>query len=151
LRVVLQRVSMARVKVDGQVVGEIGPGVCLLVGFSPRDSHEDIEWMADKVVNLRIFEDSGGKLNLPLSESDHGILVVSQFTLYGDCIKGRRPSFSEAAPPDLALELYDRFVEALRDRHPQVRTGVFQAHMAVELVNDGPVTLIIDSDRRGSR
>lgn len=151
MRVVLQRVSMARVTVDHQVVGEIGPGICLLVGFSPRDSREDLEWMADKVVNLRIFEDQSGKLNLPLSSEDHGILVVSQFTLYGDCAKGRRPSFADAAPLELASDLYDQFVKILRDRHPVVRTGVFQAHMMVQLVNDGPVTLLIDSDRRGSR
>ncbi|ACZ19444.1 D-aminoacyl-tRNA deacylase [Thermanaerovibrio acidaminovorans] len=150
MRVVLQRVSRASVSVDHQVVGQIGPGVCLLVGFSPRDAMDQVNWMADKVVNLRIFEDEKGKLNLSLLDVEGEVLVVSQFTLYGDCVKGRRPSFTDAAPPDVAVELYDAFVEALRARVPVVRTGVFGAHMEVELVNHGPVTLIIESTGRVS-
>ena len=145
MRVVLQRVSAAAVRVGGTVVGEIGPGHLLLVGFTEGDGEEQIEWMADKVVGLRVFPDEDGKMNLSLDDIDGGILVVSQFTLYGDVRKGRRPSFVDAARPEVAVPLYERFVAALRARGvAQVATGEFGAAMEVELVNEGPVTLVLE-------
>ena len=145
MRVVLQRVHEASVMVEGKVVGEIGVGHLLLVGFTASDTTDRVEWMADKVVGLRIFQDDTGKMNRTLADVDGSILVVSQFTLYGDVRKGRRPSFIEAAPPDTAIPLYDRFVELLEARHPgRVATGEFGAMMDVSLTNDGPVTLVID-------
>jgi D-tyrosyl-tRNA(Tyr) deacylase len=145
LRVVLQRVREARVTVEGSVVGEIGVGHLLLVGFKAGDTTDQVEWMADKVVGLRIFQDDAGKMNRTLADVDGSILVVSQFTLYGDVRKGRRPSFIDAAPPEIAIPLYDRFVELLEARHPgRVATGEFGAMMDVSLTNDGPVTLVID-------
>jgi len=145
MRVVLQRVSQARVVVDGRVVGEIGAGHLLLVGFTEGDSADDSEWMADKVVGLRVFNDSEGKMNRDLDEVDGSLLVVSQFTLYGDTKKGRRPSFVHAAPPDLAIPLYEGFVKLLESRLPgRVATGEFGAMMEVSLVNDGPVTLVLE-------
>jgi len=144
MRVVLQRVSHARVRVAERVVGEIGPGLLLLVGFSATDDDRALAWMAEKVVGLRIFTDEEGKMNLSVEEVGGSILVVSQFTLYGDARKGRRPSFIEAAQPEIAIPLYERFVEMLRERGRPVQTGEFGAHMEVELVNDGPVTLILE-------
>ena len=145
MRVVLQRVREANVTVEGRVVGEIGIGQLLLVGFNQSDTTDQVEWMADKVVGLRIFQDESGKMNRTLADVDGSILVVSQFTLYGDVRKGRRPSFIDAAAPETAIPLYNRFVELLEARHPgKVATGEFGAMMDVSLTNDGPVTLVID-------
>ncbi|MBX6363139.1 MAG: D-tyrosyl-tRNA(Tyr) deacylase [Gemmatimonadetes bacterium] len=145
MRVVLQRVSRARVTISGRVAGEIGRGFLLLVGFRVGDDEEALRWMADKVVSLRLFGDAEGKMNLGLEDVAGGLLVVSQFTLYGDARKGRRPSFIDAAPPPVAVPLYERFVGLLRERAPgPVETGEFGAMMDVELVNDGPVTLILE-------
>jgi D-tyrosyl-tRNA(Tyr) deacylase len=142
---VLQRVREAHVIIEGKVVGEIGLGQFLLVGFKQSDTTDQVEWMADKVVSLRIFQDDAGKMNRTLADVDGSILVVSQFTLYGDVRKGRRPSFIDAATPETAIRLYERFVELLEARHPgKVATGEFGAMMDVSLTNDGPVTLVID-------
>jgi D-tyrosyl-tRNA(Tyr) deacylase len=144
VRVVLQRVSRARVTVAGRVSGEIGRGLLLLVGFTETDSEDAVAWMADKVLGLRVFPDDDGKMNRSLDDVGGGVLVVSQFTLYGDARKGRRPSFVEAAHPDRAVPLYERFVALLRAGTPgPVATGEFGATMDVELVNDGPVTLVL--------
>jgi D-tyrosyl-tRNA(Tyr) deacylase len=145
MRVVLQRVSEARVRIGGEIVGEIGRGVLVLVGVTAADTPEQAEWLADKVVGLRIFEDDAGKMNRDLIEVGGSALIVSQFTLYGDCRKGRRPSFIEAAPPAVAVPLYAAFVDAVRARGVPTATGRFGAMMQVELINDGPVTLIVDS------
>jgi D-tyrosyl-tRNA(Tyr) deacylase len=145
MRVVLQRVSRAQVAVDGAVVGRIGRGLVLLAGFKEGDGQDDLSWMADKIIGLRVFPDEEDRMNLSLSDVEGDLLVVSQFTLYGDVHKGRRPSFVHAAPPDVATPLYEAFVEALRTRAPaRVETGRFGALMEVGLVNDGPVTLVID-------
>lgn len=145
MRVVLQRVTRASVRVDERTVGDVGAGLLLLVGFREGDGEEQLVWMADKIVGLRIFPDDEGKMNLGLDDAGGDVLVVSQFTLYGDTRKGRRPSFVEAAPPDVAIPLYERFVALLRERAPgRVETGEFGAMMAVELVNDGPVTLVLE-------
>ncbi len=145
MRVVLQRVREAHVTIEGKVVGEIGLGQFLLVGFKQSDTTDQVEWMADKVVGLRVFQDDAGKMNRTLADVDGSILVVSQFTLYGDVRKGRRPSFIDAATPETAIRLYERFVELLEARHPgKVATGEFGAMMDVSLTNDGPVTLVID-------
>lgn len=144
MRVVLQRVSRASVRVDGEMVGSIGRGHLLLVGFTHGDDDAALEWMADKVVGLRVFPDDEGRMNRSLEEVDGGLLVVSQFTLYGDTRKGRRPSFVDAADPEVAVPLYESFVERLRERVSEVETGVFGAMMDVDLVNDGPVTLVLD-------
>lgn len=140
----LQRVSRAAVRVDGATVGAIGRGFVILAGFAPADSEATLEWMAEKIAGLRLFGDSEGKMNLPLSEVGGGILVISQFTLYGDAAKGRRPSFIDAAPPAVAEPLYQRFVALLGAQGAKVETGRFGAMMDVELVNDGPVTLILE-------
>jgi D-tyrosyl-tRNA(Tyr) deacylase len=145
MRAVLQRVSEACVKIDGDVVGAIGHGLLVLLGITHGDTPEQAEWLADKVVGLRLFEDDAGKMNRDVIEIGGGILVVSQFTLYGDCRKGRRPSFIEAAPPALAVPLYAAFVDDIRARGVPTATGRFGAMMRVELVNEGPVTLIVDS------
>jgi D-tyrosyl-tRNA(Tyr) deacylase len=145
MRAVVQRVSEARVRIDGEVVGEVGHGLLVLLGVSHGDTPEQAEWLADKLVGLRIFEDDDGKMNRDVIEVGGGMLVVSQFTLYGDCRKGRRPSFIEAAPPAVAIPLYAAFVDALRARGVPTATGRFGAMMQVELINDGPVTLIVDS------
>lgn len=145
MRVVLQRVSRAEVRVGGAVVGHIGQGFMLLVGFTAGDAEETLRWMAEKVIGLRLFSDAEGKMNLGLEEVAGGLLVVSQFTLYGDARRGRRPSFVEAAPPGIAVPLYERFIELLREVAPgPVETGEFGAMMEVDLVNDGPVTLILE-------
>ena len=147
MRVVLQRVSRAEVRVDGRVTGSIGTGFLILVGFAPGDTESQLVWMADKLLGLRIFGDDEGKMNRALADVGGGLLVVSQFTLYGDARKGRRPSFTDAAPPDVAIPLYERFVALLHEKGQgiPVATGEFGAMMDVELVNDGPVTLILES------
>ena len=144
MRVVVQRVSRAAVRVDGQTVGAIGRGFVVLAGFAPADTEPALAWMAEKVAGLRLFGDAEGKMNLPLADVAGAALVISQFTLYGDASKGRRPSFVCAAPPDLAERLYERFVGLLRAQGVTVETGKFGAMMDVELVNDGPVTLVIE-------
>jgi len=144
VRVVLQRVSRAAVRIDGQTVGQIGRGFVVLAGFAPADNEATLAWMADKIVGLRLFADAEGKMNLPLGDVGGALLVVSQFTLYGDASKGRRPSFVDAAPPAQAEALYERFVAMVRDRGVEAQTGRFGAMMDVELVNDGPVTLVLE-------
>ena len=144
MRVVLQRVSKASVRIDGGVVGSIAAGFCLLVGFTHGDTQAQVDWMADKVAGLRLFPDAEGKMNVGLAEVGGSVLVVSQFTLYGDSEKGRRPSFIDAARPEVAIPLYEAFVAALRSRGLEVATGRFGAMMEVELINDGPVTLILE-------
>jgi len=144
VRAVVQRVSRAAVRVDGETVGAIGRGLVVLAGFAPGDDELVLAWMADKLAGLRVFGDAEGKMNLGIQEAGGAMLVVSQFTLYGDASKGRRPSFIGAAPPEQAEALYDRFVTLLRERGVQVETGRFRAMMDVELVNDGPVTLLLE-------
>lgn len=145
MRVVVQRVTGAEVTVGGEVVGRIGEGLLALVAISRQDTEKELIWMARKIVELRIFDDEDGRLNLNLQDVQGKLLVVSQFTLYGDCRKGRRPSYSEAAPPADADRLYREFVEIVRRLVPDVQTGRFQASMEVTLTNSGPVTLIIES------
>jgi D-tyrosyl-tRNA(Tyr) deacylase len=148
VRAVLQRVKTSKVTVDSKVVGQISKGIMALIGVGRNDSFDDIKWLAEKIVNLRIFEDENGKMNLSLLDVKGELLLVSQFTLFGDCRRGRRPSFTDAAEPSLARELFERFVEYVRDTYPvRVETGVFQEHMEVELINDGPVTLLLDSKK----
>lgn len=144
MRLILQRVSSARVRVDDRVAGEIGEGLLLLVGFTHDDTVEQLAWMAEKVAGLRIFRDDEGRMNRSLDEVGGSALIVSQFTLYGDAQKGRRPSFIDAARPEAAIPLYDRFVLELRARGVPVQAGEFGAMMQVELVNDGPVTLFLE-------
>ncbi len=147
MRAVVQRVSSASVAVDGEVVGSIARGFVVLLGVAAEDDAKDIVYLADKVANLRVFSDHEGKMNLSLLDIAGTALVVSQFTLYGDCRRGRRPSFTEAAPPERADALYEEFVAALSERGVPVETGVFRAMMDVQLVNDGPVTILLDSTR----
>jgi D-tyrosyl-tRNA(Tyr) deacylase len=144
MRVVLQRVARASVTIDGNTVGEIGPGFCLLVGFSHTDTPAQVAWMAEKIVGLRLFSDEEGKMNLGLAEAGGALMVVSQFTLYGDASKGRRPSFIDAARPEVAIPLYERFIADLRATGVTVATGEFGADMQVEILNDGPVTLLLE-------
>lgn len=148
MKVVLQRVSRAEVRVAGRVTGQIGTGFVVLAGFAPTDTESTLVWMAEKVLSLRVFGDDEGKMNRGLDEVRGGVLVVSQFTLYGDAQKGRRPSFIAAAPPDVAIPLYERFVALLAERAQPldvaVATGEFGAMMEVDLVNDGPVTLVLE-------
>ncbi len=145
MRVVVQRSKEASVTVDGKTIGEITKGFVLLVGITHSDTTEDAKYVAEKIVNLRVFEDQEGKMNLSLSQVEGEILSISQFTLYGDCRKGRRPNFMEAAHPDHASVIYDQFNQLLRDQSVKVETGQFGAMMDVALINDGPVTLIIES------
>ncbi|MBK9153003.1 MAG: D-tyrosyl-tRNA(Tyr) deacylase [Chloracidobacterium sp.] len=148
MRAVVQRVSRASVSVDGEVVGSIGPGILLLLGVAGSDSGSDANYILEKVINLRIFEDDTGRMDRSLLESGGGLLVVSQFTLYGDTRRGRRPSYIKAAPPEAADRLYEYFVSQARHRIAEVATGKFQAMMDVELVNDGPVTILLDSEKQ---
>jgi D-tyrosyl-tRNA(Tyr) deacylase len=145
MRAVLQRVSQARVLIDGVVVGQIEHGLLILLGVTQTDSVEQARWLAEKIVGLRIFNDAEGKMNLSVADVQGSVLIVSQFTLYGDCRKGRRPSFIDAAPPEIAVQLYEAFIDAVRAQGVPTATGRFGAMMQVELVNDGPVTLIVDS------
>ena len=145
MRSVIQRVKKASVEVESRVVGRIGQGLLVLVGIGQGDTVRDIDWMVDKIVNLRIFENEEGKFDRSLLDIDGELLAVSQFTLYGDCSRGRRPSFSDAMEAGAARELFEAFVQKAREKVRRVETGVFQAMMDVALVNDGPVTLIIDS------
>lgn len=145
MRAVLQRVSRARVTVDGETVGEIGAGILVLLGVSRADTEKEAVYLVEKTLNLRVFEDAEGKMNLSLPDIKGELLVVSQFTLYGDARRGRRPSFIEAAAPDEANRLYEFFVSEARKQIAKVETGKFQAMMDVELVNDGPVTILLDS------
>ncbi len=147
MRVVLQRVSSASVRVDGNVIGDIGPGLVLLIGIHRNDTDEDMHYVMDKCVHLRIFSDETGKMNHSVLDMGGELLVVSQFTLYGDTRKGRRPGFDQAGRPDMAEPLYERAVARLRDHGLQVATGRFGADMQVDLINDGPVTLIIEHPR----
>jgi D-tyrosyl-tRNA(Tyr) deacylase len=147
VRAVVQRVSSARVRVGAEVSGEIGRGLAVLLGVSRDDGEEDARLLAEKVAALRIFEDAAGKMNLAAADVGGGVLVVSQFTLYGDARKGNRPSFTEAAPPGAANALYERFCALLREKGLPVATGVFRASMEVELVNEGPVTILLDSKK----
>ena len=147
MRAVVQRVSRAKVTVDGEVTGEIGRGVLVLLGVAGTDTEKDADYLVEKIVNLRIFEDTEDKMNLSLLDIYGELLVVSQFTLYGDTRRGRRPSFINAAPPVRANELYEYFISKARPHVPNIGTGRFQAMMDVELVNDGPVTILIDSEK----
>ena len=150
MRAVVQRVTSASVTVGGETTGCIGQGLMVLLGIGGGDTPEDLAWVLEKLPHLRIFEDEAGKMNLSLLDVGGAVLAVSQFTLYADTSKGRRPGFFEAAKPDKANEYYGLFVEGLRNKGIPTETGVFQAHMQVALVNDGPVTIILDSsDRRG--
>ena len=148
MRACLQRVSEARVTVDDEVTGAIGWGLVVLLGVGSGDGEEEVNWLAEKVVGLRVFEDDKGKMNRSLAEIGGAMLVVSQFTLYGDCRRGRRPSFSGAAPRELAERVYQAFVARVRAAGIEVATGVFRALMNVELVNDGPVTFLLDSRKQ---
>lgn len=145
MRAVLQRVASARVEVAGKVVGEIGAGLCVLLGIACDDTTSDADYLCEKIINLRIFNDDDGKMNRSLLEISGEMLVVSQFTLYGDVRRGRRPSYSDAAEPAKANDLYQDFVERVRSLGVKVETGVFQAMMKVSLTNDGPVTILLDS------
>jgi D-aminoacyl-tRNA deacylase len=149
VRAVVQRVREASVVVDGAVVGAIGHGLCVLLGVGTADADGDAERLSKKIVGLRIFEDDAGHMNRALADVGGGLLVVSQFTLYGDCRRGRRPSFTAAAPPEQAEALYERFVANARAEGVAVETGRFRTHMQVALVNDGPVTLLLDSGELG--
>jgi len=148
MRAVVQRVTRASVTVDGQVIGQISRGLAVLLGVEQDDTESDAQQLADKTIQLRIFDDAEGKMNLSLAETSGAMLVVSQFTLLGDCRKGRRPSFIQAAPPELAERLYETFVAAVGVQGITVATGKFRAMMQVELVNDGPVTILLDSKKR---
>lgn len=147
MRIVIQRVSEAEVKVDGKTTGKAGRGLLLFVGFSEDDNMEDIEYLVQKVLNLRIFEDEIGKMNLSVSDIKGDILSVSQFTLYGDIRKGRRPSFTQAAEPEKANSFYEKFNEKLKESGLNVETGLFGGDMKVSLLNDGPVTILMDSKK----
>jgi D-tyrosyl-tRNA(Tyr) deacylase len=145
MRACIQRVSEAHVTVDGSETGRIGRGLVVLLGVGHDDGDAEVSWLAEKIVGLRIFEDDAGKMNRSLAEVGGAMLVISQFTLYGDCRRGRRPSFTDAGPPELAERLYESFVAAVRRAGIEVATGQFREHMMVSLVNDGPVTLWIDT------
>ncbi len=145
MRAVIQRVTSSRVEVEDKIIGEINTGYCVLLGVTHSDTEKDAEWIVNKIIGLRIFEDEEGKLNRSLTDVGGSILLVSQFTLYGDCRKGRRPSFVKAARPEIANELYGKCCSLFKDKGITVQTGEFQAYMKVSINNDGPVTLIIDS------
>ena len=145
MKALLQRVDRASVSVDGKITGEIGKGLCVFLGVVVEDTEKDISWLADKIVNLRIFDDESGKMNRSLIDEEGRMLIVSQFTLCGDCKKGRRPSWIKAAEPIFANDMYEKFVKEIEARGVRTATGVFQSLMKVEICNDGPVTLMIDS------
>lgn len=147
MRVVVQRVSSSKVTVDENVTGEISKGLLVLLGVTHEDTSKDVDYMIDKILNLRIFEDENEKMNLSLKDVGGELLVVSQFTLYGDCRKGKRPSFSNAARPDVAIPLYEEFIKKAKDQDVVVGTGEFGAHMMVDLTNDGPVTILLESNK----
>ena len=147
MRAVVQRVSSSKVTVDGEVTGEINKGLLVLLGVTHEDTSKDVDYIIDKVLNLRIFEDENEKMNLSLKDVGGELLVVSQFTLYGDCRKGRRPSFSSAARPEVATKLYEEFIEKARKEGIVTKTGQCGAHMMVDLTNDGPVTILLESNR----
>ncbi|MBT8361532.1 MAG: D-tyrosyl-tRNA(Tyr) deacylase [Desulfobacterales bacterium] len=148
MRAVIQRVKFASVTVNGQVTGSIGLGVAVFLGIHRNDGAAARDWMADKIVNLRLFSDQDEKMNLSLADIGAEMLIVSQFTLYGDCRKGRRPGYSEAAPPEIAEPLYNQFIELINKKGIRTATGTFQAKMEVSLINDGPVTLLVDSTKQ---
>ncbi|MHC5199716.1 MAG: D-aminoacyl-tRNA deacylase [Planctomycetota bacterium] len=148
MRAVVQRVRRASVTVDGAVTGSIQRGLLVFLGVGKEDTQKDIDFIADKIVNLRIFEDLDDRMNLSVKDISGGILLISQFTLYGDCRKGRRPDFTAAGKPEIAKQLYEQAIEAIKDKGVPVETGVFAAHMDIDSINDGPVTLILDS-RKG--
>lgn len=148
MRTVVQRVSRAQVSIEGTIKGSIDRGLVVFIGISADDSQKDLQWLAEKIVHLRIFEDDAGKMNKSLTDIKGEMLIISQFTLYGDCRKGRRPGFSGAAPPLIAEPYYQEFVKEIKKKGIQVATGTFQAEMQVELVNDGPVTLLLDSEKK---
>jgi D-tyrosyl-tRNA(Tyr) deacylase len=145
MRAVVQRVSHAQVVIEGEVIGKIGRGLLVLLGITHNDTPAQADWLAEKLVGLRIFPDDEDKMNLNVQDANGKLLIVSQFTLYGDCSKGRRPSFVTAAPPEIAIPMYERFIEAVKAQGVPVATGRFGAMMQVELVNEGPVTLVVDS------
>ena len=147
MRAVIQRVNRAQVRVQEKVAGEIGKGLLVLLGLGQDDTPKEADYLLDKIINLRIFEDSEGKMNLSLLDVGGEFMVISQFTLYADCRKGRRPSFTDAAPPEEAQKLYDYFVAEAKSRGLKVATGIFQALMEVELINFGPVTILLDSSK----
>ena len=149
MRAVIQRVQAASVTVDGRMTGAIGKGILVLLGVSVRDDKKEAEFLAEKIIQLRIFEDEAGKMNRSLLDIGGGLLIISQFTLYGDTRKGRRPSFTDAASPDIAIPLYEYFIDILRQKGIPVETGIFGAMMAVSLINDGPVTFIVNSRNEG--
>ena len=151
MRAVVQRVTRASVTVAGEIIGEIGNGLVVLVGIARDDTKVEAAYLVDKISNLRIFDDEQGRMNLSVKDVNGALLIISQFTLYGDCRKGRRPSFSDAAGIEKALPLYEYFVDTLRTKNVPVATGRFQAVMAVHLVNDGPVTLILESPAHSAR
>ncbi len=148
MRLVIQRVKESKVTVNGSTTGSIRSGLLVLIGIAREDTRAEVDYMLDKLLRLRIFPDDAGKMNRNIGESGGGMLLVSQFTLYGDCRKGRRPSFDRAAPPEQAQPLYEYFVESARRGTVPIETGVFQASMEVHLINDGPVTILLDSDDR---
>ena len=148
MRAVIQRVKSASVTVDNELVSEIGAGLLIFLGIAHTDAEKELEYIASKIANLRIFEDEEGKMNCSLLDTGGNALVVSQFTLYGDCRKGRRPSFIDAARPDVANELYEQFITTLQQLNIPTKGGTFQAMMDVQLINDGPVTILLDSDKQ---
>ena len=147
MRAVLQRVTNAEVKVDGEIIGSIGKGILIFLGVSDDDTEKDLQYIADKMINLRIFEDENGKMNLSVHDVQGELLIVSQFTLYGDCRKGRRPSFDKAGKPDFANEMYEKFIKYCSDSGLKTEHGEFGADMKVSLLNDGPVTIMLDSTK----
>ncbi|MCT4687595.1 D-aminoacyl-tRNA deacylase [Vallitalea sp.] len=147
MRVVIQRVKHVSVKVEGELIGEIGKGILVLVGFLDNDNIKVYDYMLDKIINLRIFEDEDDRMNLSVKDIEGEIIIVPNFTLYGDCRKGRRPSYSSAAKPDKARIIFDEFIKRANEKYDGLKQGMFQADMKVELLNDGPVTLLLDSEK----
>lgn len=148
MRAVVQRVSQSSVEVEGQIVAAIGPGILVLVGFQATDKEQDDQYLIDKILNLRIFEDFEGKMNRSVTDVHGGVLLVPNFTLYGDARRGRRPSYSDSSSPETARRQFDSFCSRLRLAFPSLQTGVFQTEMSVSLINDGPVTILLDSERK---